>query len=267
MANLNGSSLKAADWNEFNLGWQLSPFGYQTKAPVTVQAAERGGWVRDHSCSQGSSFANRYYNPRPSKGKPYHINPIYNVAGALSGLQTCLYVSKPFGGKLLFTNGGPVETRGGMSCVTMYFRDPATLCTNSETRPAAGSVLWIRVGNRAGYQLLVDDQAESRVPSVWVKGKCFVTMGVHYWYNITQSTRCDELFPVFLLYSGSRLNAWGWVFPLDPVEEGFFENPSPSDTRMFLPDDGAPACLYDGSLSKLTTLHVAFNNPILSNNC
>jgi hypothetical protein len=39
---------------------------------------------------------------------------------------------------------------------------------------------------------------------------------------------CHDIFPVFLLYNGGMLNAWGWVFASSPVESGGnrWENPS-----------------------------------------
>ena len=40
----------------------------------------------------------------------------------------------------------------------------------------------------------------------------FIQIGVHYWYNSRKDMSCDEFYPVFLLYNGGKLNAFGWAF-------------------------------------------------------
>jgi hypothetical protein len=47
-------------------------------------------------------------------------------------------------------------------------------------------------------------------------------------YNLSTSMDCTDIFPVFLLYNGGMLNAWGWVFASAPLESGGgrWENPS-----------------------------------------
>jgi len=153
-------------------------------------------------------------------------------------------------------------------CLTMYFRLPSDLCTSSssQTNPT-GDGLWIKVGN--GYQTLVTNLAEANLPAGWVKGQCFWSMGVHYWWNLTASTPCNALFPVFLLYNDGMLNAWGWVFDSLPEESGGsrFEHPTPADTSSFLPTDPAyiPTCIASGPI--LSTMHIAHNNPLLYNYC
>jgi hypothetical protein len=40
----------------------------------------------------------------------------------------------------------------------------------------------------------------------------YCILGVHYWYNTRKDMSCDEFYPVFLLYNGGQLNAFGWAF-------------------------------------------------------
>lgn len=43
-----------------------------------------------------------------------------------------------------------------------------------------------------------------------------ICLGVHYWYNIRgRDTPCETIFPVFLLYNGGVLNAFGWAMAID----------------------------------------------------
>lgn len=51
--------------------------------------------------------------------------------------------------------------------------------------------------------------------------------GVHYWYAATRDMSCDNFFPVFLLYNGGVLNAFGWAFQAD-LSSSRFEHPTTS---------------------------------------
>lgn len=45
-----------------------------------------------------------------------------------------------------------------------------------------------------------------------IKVSCIFCIGVHYWFNSRKDMSCDEFYPVFLLYNGGQLNAFGWAF-------------------------------------------------------
>lgn len=261
LASLSGLALSAAPWNELHTTWPLYP-----SVPTTAAAAASAGWVQDATCASGSSFGNRFYKP----GENRAASLIFNEAGAASGLQLCISPLHDLSAKLMAPQG-PMEklTLDGQTyvCATMFFRDPSKICTNDSTvNPPTGEGLWLKTGDTS-MPLVTDLNAEPSAP--WVKGQCMKTMGWHYWYNFTATTPCDELFPVFLLYNGGMLNAWGWVFASEPIEKGGsrFENPSPLDTKLFLPVDPSlqPQCIFTGPT--LSTMHIAHNNPFISNYC
>lgn len=54
-----------------------------------------------------------------------------------------------------------------------------------------------------------------------------ILSGVHYWYAATLDMSCDNFFPVFLLYNGGVLNAFGWAFQAD-LSSSRFEHPTTS---------------------------------------
>ena len=47
----------------------------------------------------------------------------------------------------------------------------------------------------------------------------FYLLGQHSWYNVTAEMSCDDFWPMFLLYNGQELDAFGWAF------QGNYESP------------------------------------------
>ena len=50
--------------------------------------------------------------------------------------------------------------------------------------------------------------------------------GQHYWYNVTSDMSCEDFWPMFLLYNGGELNAFGWAFQGD-LNSPRYEKPTP----------------------------------------
>ncbi|VDI73205.1 Hypothetical predicted protein [Mytilus galloprovincialis] len=94
----------------------------------------------------------------------------------------------------------------------------------------------------------------------WTKGKCFPTMGLHYWYNIRKDMSCDEFYPMFLLYNDGKLNAFGWAFNGD-FNSSILEHPPIAALSAFI--DPVPDCLLNAET--LSTMHIYLtNNPALN---
>ena len=69
----------------------------------------------------------------------------------------------------------------------MFFREPSTICSaGSSSANATGDGLWLARAEGEPLALITDLQAPPAAP--WLKGKCFPTMGVHYWYVFVLST-------------------------------------------------------------------------------
>ena len=181
--------------------------------------------------------------------------------------QTCFSTDHKFGSTVAtFVESLTLDGQPYL-CTTMFFREPSTICSaGSSSANATGDGLWLARAEGEPLALITDLQAPPAAP--WLKGKCFPTMGVHYWYalllctirsfarlcgrctlltrflayfcaccasnlsssryNLSTSMDCTDIFPVFLLYNGGMLNAWGWVFASAPLESGGgrWENPS-----------------------------------------
>lgn len=63
-----------------------------------------------------------------------------------------------------------------------------------------------------------------------------ITIGVHYWLDATRDMSCDRFFPVFLLYNGGVLNAFGWAFQAD-LSSSRYEHPSHASFAVSLSPD------------------------------
>lgn len=68
----------------------------------------------------------------------------------------------------------------------------------------------------------------------YIKRSCMIQcciLGVHYWYNTRKDMSCDEFYPVFLLYNGGQLNAFGWAFQA-PMTSPHMEHPPKSTIKV-----------------------------------
>jgi hypothetical protein len=229
--------------------------------------------VQDAKCSDGA-LGNRFYKPDEDRAVMLYFNEDEKVAGMAVSVST-MHSYHPW---MMEYNGGPIRnvTLGGKSyfSIAVFFREPSSICTKVTSGAASndiypiGTGLWLRSGK--GFQMIGDYNVKGDPGGSWVKGRCFPSMGIHYWYNITSETAQEDLFPVFLLYNGGFLNAFGFLIPTLPMEDGGnrFEHPGGADTVLFLPDNKKvqPKSIVE-STHKLSTVHVAFQNPIQENFC
>ncbi|ESO95123.1 hypothetical protein LOTGIDRAFT_160886 [Lottia gigantea] len=87
----------------------------------------------------------------------------------------------------------------------------------------------------------------------------FTNPCMHYWYDLHTDSDCHKMFPVFLLYNGGKLNAFGWAMIAD-LKSPRYEHPGQSTFTAFMNE--VPTCLR--SAPKLSTMHIYLtNNPAL----
>lgn len=100
---------------------------------------------------------------------------------------------------------------------------------------------------------------ESSLSDSWTRGKCFVTMGVHYWgdvdgVKVDAATSNANLMPLFLLYNRGQLNAFGWAFNAQ-LSSNRYEHPTSSVFGLFF--DSVPKFLTDSTQSGgVSTMHI-----------
>ncbi|CAH1257653.1 Hypp1871 [Branchiostoma lanceolatum] len=161
---------------------------------------------------------------------------------------------------------------------TMYGRATCadTICTVGRTAKdfetkGTGSDLYLQTGASPRTDFVIIPKYEKDLEGTdWTPGKCFWTMGMHYFKNLRENMRCEELYPLFPLYNNGKLNAFGMLIGADiPSPTSRYESPIASKTFYQLFMTPVPKCLQSHTEEKgVTTLHVFLeNDPRMNNFC
>jgi len=263
----------AQSWDSLTLTWGLNPFSkYEfMSAPREVSSATNAGWKqRDNYCGSDSTFRGiRYYD---STSDPA-LTLLFDVAGYIAGIQTSIPKTSYTPSK---QNLGNAFVDDGLYwTLTAYFVDPSIICTTGRTAAqfaaqGTGDRLVIMNGTVANAaNMLTIPMTQSAVDGTkWTQGKCFWTMGLHYWYSVTESMSCDDFFPFFLLYNKGALNGWGFSINANlPSNHYDYPHPTPTVAGQFINPE--PSCFFtDPSFDPVSTMHVYFtDNPRTGNLC
>lgn len=197
---------------------------------------------------------------------------IYDSAGFIAGIQIGFpknYSPNPNNYPYAELINAPFVLDNGNYFLTAYFVNPATIChgrtANQFQHDGTGTGLWIQNGTNPVTDCIEAPRRQSDADnSMWTKGSCFITMGVHYWYNLRKDMSCNEFFPVFLLYNGGVLNAFGWALSINLADmTNRIENPPQSSYGNFM--NPPPDCLYN--LGTLSTLHIYMTDRATADTC
>eukprot|EP00013_Stygamoeba_regulata_P019488 CAMPEP_0177651184 /NCGR_PEP_ID=MMETSP0447-20121125/12390_1 /TAXON_ID=0 /ORGANISM="Stygamoeba regulata, Strain BSH-02190019" /LENGTH=289 /DNA_ID=CAMNT_0019154203 /DNA_START=47 /DNA_END=913 /DNA_ORIENTATION=- len=263
--NINNNTLSITDWDSFKVTWPKFK-----NLPQSQAAAEKAGWVRtdpSEDCKKATFLGLRYI-----LGTDPSTMILFSASGELAGIQAGTKTPPPAPTNTT-TSGYPStmfvldELHGdAIYTLTAYFREPQDICSGESFENAIGDKLVLQVGGVDNLWAIAADEADVAASGqAWVKGKCFKTMGVHYWFNIAPDMPCENILPVFVLYNRGKLNAFGWVFI---QEDGYkqpgsrWEHPSGAPLKLFLPNDRRPACLFERGVA-LSTQHVYFTQPLI----
>ncbi|CAG0903436.1 unnamed protein product, partial [Cyprideis torosa] len=140
---------------------------------------------------------------------------------------------------------------------------PETVCAGRSSedfdRDGTGDLLQFYM--KDGTFLEIPNNEDDVVNTQWDLGSCFISMGVHYWYNYFAIVDdCQEFKPAFLLYNGGVLKGWGWA-TFGYYESDTYEHPEPNVIGAFM--NPVPPCLTQiGTDYGLTTQHVYFRDEI-----
>jgi len=257
----------ALPWDRMDVTW----LKFST-VPLTASAAVSSGWVLSGACGAGGSwFGNRYL-----LNNDLSTAPLYDNAGNLVGFQfgiydtpNTTYINYGWQQQTAFSPNGQAYWT-----VTTYFVDPNSICSDrpaTEGRPvmrkvaagvgAIGDRVWLQLAN--GQYMVFPLFENDANPAGWVTGKCFWTMGKHYWYKINSTMTCDQLFPVFLIYNKGVLTTYGAITGVGSAQtqsSSRWEHPGGDVLHKFLPDGGAPDCIF--KVGDLSTQHVFLTNPL-----
>ncbi|XP_060066722.1 uncharacterized protein LOC132547007 [Ylistrum balloti] len=260
------------DWNNLRVTWSYNPLGKNAfnAMPRTVAEATAQGFVKESECggkiinNNAGIQGNRYV-----KGRDYALVLLYDRKGYIAGIQIGVPKNGSAGFPPVNQINHPFVPIANMYFVTAYFTNPATICSTGRTaakyaEEGTGDSLYIQNGTDAVANSIKIPMVETDVTRTtkWTKGHCFVTMGVHYWYNVRADMSCDDFFPVFLLYNNGKLNAFGWAMGT-AMSSPRMEHPDSSVIQSFI--NPVPQCLI--RKEHLSTMHIYMTNVPLADTC
>jgi len=251
--------------------WHLPPLNRGPAFdPMPRQLSEIKTWeVRDDLCATGGGklVGQRYW----LKKDPV-LNLLFDKNGYIAGVTTSIPKSK-------FTPPAALKDKnyqddGDYWTLAAYFIDPKLICGAGRTKEefektGTGSGLYIQTGPNAATDYYFAPAEESDIKkSMWGSGKCFPTMGQHYWFNITKDMPCTNIVPNCILYTHGKLDAFCFAINGD-FESDRYDNPKPTNDKIKLFMEPLPSCFYtEPSYKILSTLHVYFSdNPPLTSLC
>jgi len=217
--------------------------------PITTAAAKSSGWTPFDS--QCGTFGTRYVG----NDNDLTILLIFDASDNLAGVQ--VGVSNRPNEEMI----PPWELQDDtqLYTITFFFMDPSQVCSSTGRKGNdIGDRLAIRNGATGEY--IEIPLQESSVPAPWVLGHCFVSMGTHYWYNISAGMDCNYFYPVGIMYESGQLV----TFLVDietPESSGRWEHPPTSVLSLFFFPETMPQCLLQPGIT-LSTMHFFLTNPI-----
>lgn len=242
------SKPESPEWHKLSV-----TFGKFNSLPISKSEAEKEGWKLTSACGAKSSFSGNRYVLNDDTAVMLLMDSKGKIAGIQAGVPTA---------KALGPIKAPWVKEGDMYVITVYFVDPATICSGTRPKSAyIGDRLLLQTGSSASQNVRIPFKEEDLAGTKWVAGQCFYLMGQHYWYNISAGMNCDDFFPMFIMYNKKRLNAFGWDLNADLTSKRY-EHPTWDKLNWFFKPETKPQCLKDAKV--LSTQHIyldsAWNN-------
>jgi len=258
---LLSSAIAGSGWTELSTTWSAVPFQGFYSVPLTLSAVKSKGWNEMLTCKNDPKVGYLYAENGDLSSMPFY-NSYGQIYGIMLGMTNPGKSSEvpPFNSYTL-----PNGTK--FWGVQAYFRDPTTVCSSAAAskEEKVGDRLWFRNGNTF-YKAPLMENSTILDADGWLKGGCFVGMGVHYWRYMSVDMNCNNAYPLFLLYSQQKLAAWGVAMVHDdrPYLTSYrWEHPSGDSLKLFFESGDMPTCLPNqGTLS---TQHVYMTNPLWDN--
>lgn len=248
----------AAEWDGLRVTWSLNPFskwGFNS-LPRKVTDLTKDFKLRDDQCSTANAkfLGKRYwYQEDPA------VTLLFDKNGIIAGIQTSapksVYPQPP----APVANHQYVED-GDHWTLTAYFVDPSIICGSGRSdddfvKQGTGVGLWLQMGPNPVKDSVKIPSTEKEVQQTkWKLGHCFVTMGNHYWHNVTKDMNCENFLPYCLLYNKGKLTAFCFSMNAQ-LTSPRYEHPPEGSAKMFI--DPVPDCFSTvESYKKPSTMHV-----------
>lgn len=259
--SLLASGALAQDWDDLRVRFGMNPLSNFIQMPRTAGDALKEGFQQETECDGAKNkFLGRRF---VHKSGDRSIMLLYDVNGVIAGIQTHVPKSTgyPTDANKKFHDMWVEEATAHV--LTAYFVNPSIVCTTGRTltqlnSQGTGTDLFLQKGSATsstGVDAIQIPKTESAVGSTsWTKGRCFVFMGQHYWYNMRKDMNCDEFMPYFLLYNSGKLDGFGFATAANFQGE-YYEHPTVSVAGGFFPF--IPDCMHDPKfVQTFTTAHI-----------
>jgi len=258
------SLLKQEKWDGLKVTWGPNPFSssYFVSMPRTVSEATSQGFHKISDCDTTAAWRGARY----IKGSDYAVILLFDVNGYIAGIQTS-FPDNQQSGYPTSNLRPPFVKDGDRLTISAYFVDPSIICTKGRTddefaSQGTGTNLYLQKTAKPEDSTLIPHQETGMAGTKWTEGKCFVSMGKHYWYDIKEDMNCDDFYPNFLLYNSGELTAFGWALNA-PLTSPRFEHPDSSVFSMFMKTP--PKCLYTSGT--LSTMHIYLTSSVAQDLC
>jgi len=217
-------------YNDLKVTFSLNPLNswrWNSVPRELTEAVQKGWTLHKDGCKDAKDSL---------PGQRYILNGdlsvilVFDANGFIAGIQMGVPKSAVNPGQ--WVKKSTVIVDGSNYALSAYFIHPSRICDKSKSRTkqafdqqgTADKVL-LQVGPKAAQDLaeipLTQDD-NSLTAKHWVKGKCFPSMGRHYWYNNSVDLDCNEWVPYCLLYNSGKFN--GFCFALNHAK---FDNANP----------------------------------------
>jgi len=252
-------------WNGLKVTWGPNPLNsqYFDELPRTIAEANKEGWHKISDCDTTAAWRGVRY----IKGSDYAVILLFDVEGYIAGIQTSFKDNQSNG----FPKANlrpPFVKDGDRVTISAYFVDPSIICTKGRTpdefaSQGTGTNLYLQTTDNPEASTIQPHQQKDIGSTKWTEGKCFPTMGKHYWYDLSDDMSCDDFYPSFLLYNSGELTAFGFALGTNLDSSPRYEHPASSQYSLFM--QTPPKCLY--TQGTLSTMHIYLTNSAARDLC
>ncbi|GIY14903.1 uncharacterized protein CEXT_668301 [Caerostris extrusa] len=245
-------------WQNIRVTWGLNLFSSRVfaKLPKTESKARSEGFVRlAGECNGGKFLGHRYM-----KGLDTAAVLIYDVNGYFAGIQHGIPKNdvEKVNTTFSFEKSSAYQLDKVLGdeeiyFLTTYLVDPNIICNGGRTKDqyeeqGIGTGLHVQNGtNPIRDSVEVPLYEKDMEGTHWVKGGCFRTMGVHYWYGAHENMSCSDFFPLTAIYNRGKLTSFAFASFGNYEFSRRFEHPSSTALTMKTALTPVPKCLYDES--------------------
>ncbi|CAF0866076.1 unnamed protein product [Rotaria sordida] len=273
LLSISDRANRKIEWNTLKLRWGPDPLvsndEVYIRQPRTVQQALQEQYEQlpdtlEKQCIGETTIGYRYW-----KGNDTAAILIFDKQGIIAGIQIAFRRSSIKGNYYSFDTQKMfnVEMINGieMYTLTAYFIDPTLICTVGRTlsqleHEGTGTGLFLQNGTNPIKDSIEIPLWEKDIGKTkWVKGGCFKTMGIHYWYDNRLDKSCSDFFPSFLMYNKGQLSGFGWNIVANLNFSRRIERVlTPVISTFLIP---VPTCIpkVNDELGGFTTQHLYFN--------